>query len=39
MININEIFLKEIEEIFGDFRDIYRKVIMEKLRNGFEKIE
>ncbi|KAL1220670.1 Protein NETWORKED 1B [Cardamine amara subsp. amara] len=36
--NTNEILSKEIEET-GDARDIYRKVLMEKSRNGSEKIE
>ncbi|KAH0902837.1 hypothetical protein HID58_042340 [Brassica napus] len=39
MTNTNEILSKEIEETSGDSRDIYRKVIMEKSRNGSEKIE
>ncbi|XP_010449991.1 PREDICTED: protein NETWORKED 1B-like [Camelina sativa] len=36
--NTNEILSKEIEET-GDARDIYRKVVVEKSRNGSEKIE
>lgn len=36
--NTNEILTKEIEET-GDPRDIYRKVVVEKSRNGSEKIE
>ncbi|CAH8316906.1 unnamed protein product [Eruca vesicaria subsp. sativa] len=39
MTNTNEILSKETEETSGDSRDIYRKVIMEKSRNGSEKIE
>ncbi|KAH0942391.1 hypothetical protein HID58_002028 [Brassica napus] len=39
MTNTNEILSKETEETSGDSRDIYRKVIMEKTRNGSEKIE
>ncbi|CAA7044437.1 unnamed protein product [Microthlaspi erraticum] len=38
LTNTNEILSKEIEET-GDSRDIYRKVVMEKSRNGSEKIE
>uniref|UniRef100_A0A1J3G3F8 NAB domain-containing protein n=1 Tax=Noccaea caerulescens TaxID=107243 RepID=A0A1J3G3F8_NOCCA len=38
LANTNEILSKEIEET-GDARDIYRKVVMEKSRNGSEKIE
>ncbi|XP_010440394.1 PREDICTED: protein NETWORKED 1B-like isoform X1 [Camelina sativa] len=36
--NTNEILSKEIEET-GDARDIYRKVVVEKSKNGSEKIE
>lgn len=39
MTNTNEILSKEAEETSGDSRDIYRKVVMEKSRNGSEKIE
>lgn len=39
MTNTNEILSKETEETSGDSRDIYRKVVMEKSRNGSEKIE
>ncbi|XP_020886682.1 protein NETWORKED 1A [Arabidopsis lyrata subsp. lyrata] len=38
LTNTNEILSNEIEET-GDARDIYRKVVMEKSRNGSEKIE
>ncbi|CAA7015386.1 unnamed protein product [Microthlaspi erraticum] len=38
LANTNEILSNEIEET-GDARDIYRKVVMEKSRNGSEKIE
>ncbi|KAL1197577.1 Protein NETWORKED 1A [Cardamine amara subsp. amara] len=38
LANTNEILSKEIEET-GDARDIYRKVVIEKSRNGSEKIE
>ncbi|KAF8100649.1 hypothetical protein N665_0219s0024 [Sinapis alba] len=39
LTNTNEILSKETEETSGDSRDIYRKVVMEKSRNGSEKIE
>ncbi|CAN8324507.1 unnamed protein product [Cochlearia groenlandica] len=38
LTNTNEILTTEIEET-GDARDLYRKVVMEKSRNGSEKIE
>ncbi|XP_010532576.1 PREDICTED: protein NETWORKED 1A-like [Tarenaya hassleriana] len=38
LVNTTEILLKEMEETV-DARDIYRKVVMEKSKNGSEKIE
>ncbi|CAN8268724.1 unnamed protein product [Cochlearia groenlandica] len=38
LTNTNEILSREIEET-GDARDIYRKVVMEKSKDGSEKIE
>ncbi|XP_010559034.1 PREDICTED: protein NETWORKED 1A-like [Tarenaya hassleriana] len=38
LVNTTEILSKEIQET-GDARDIYRKVVMEKSKNGSEKIE
>ncbi|XP_010488311.1 PREDICTED: protein NETWORKED 1A-like [Camelina sativa] len=38
LTNTNEILSNEIEET-GDARDIYRKVVIEKSKNGSEKIE
>ncbi|EOA33168.1 hypothetical protein CARUB_v100128021mg, partial [Capsella rubella] len=38
LANTNEILSNEIEET-GDARDIYRKVVIEKSKNGSEKIE
>ncbi|XP_010525233.1 PREDICTED: protein NETWORKED 1A-like [Tarenaya hassleriana] len=38
LVNTTEILSKEIEET-GDARDIYRKVVMERSKNGSEKIE